>query len=249
MKQLIAVILSLALFCLLIPAVAEEASPAGTWYLKAASKDGADIQVVDPEGIVVKVNEDGTFAIIVGGVTRNGTWTREDSSVFTMALAEDDKTEFTLDGEELVFELTGTIVRMSRTPGEKPEGPAAVAAESADAFEGTWIPFAQLEYGLYAELSEEGKAGYATVQIGDGKVRSLFSNGEGGFSELAAYEASVADGKLTFEDSAFIPFKAVLTLLDDGTLLYETTMFSDDGESVTIGLIYVREAAAEEPAA
>lgn len=248
MKKLIAVILSLALFCLLIPAVAEEASPAGTWYLKAASKDGADIQVVDPEGIVVKVNEDGTFAIIVGGVTRNGTWTREDASVFTMALAEDDKTEFTLDGEELVFELTGSIVRMSRTPGEKPEGPAAVAAESADAFEGTWVPFAQLEYGLYAELSEEEKAGHATVQIGDGKVRSLFSNGEGGFSELAAYEASVADGKLTFEDSAFIPFKAVLTLLDDGTLLYETTM-DMGGAEMTIGYIFVKEAAAEEPAA
>ena len=248
MKKLIAVILSLALCCLLIPAVAEEASVAGTWYIKAASKAGVDIQVVDPEGFTVTINEDGTFSLVVGGITRKGTWTREDS-VLTMTLAEDNFTEFTVDGEELVFEFAGTTARMSRTPGEKPESPAAVAAESADAFEGTWAPFAQLTYGLYAEMNEDEKAALATVKIDAGKVSSLYSNGEGGLVELASYDASLADGKLTFEDSSFFPFKAVLTLLEDGTLIYETTMFSDDGESVTLGYVYVREAAAEEPAA
>jgi hypothetical protein len=34
---------------------------------------------------------------------------------------------------------------------------------------------------------------------------------------------------MTFEDNSFIPFTGVVTLLEDGKLLYETVMTSDDG--------------------
>ena len=63
MKKLIAVILSLALCCLLIPAVAEETPVAGTWYIVSANAQDQDFQVVDPEGITVTINDDGTFSI------------------------------------------------------------------------------------------------------------------------------------------------------------------------------------------
>lgn len=248
MKKLIAVILSLALCCLLIPAVAEDGSLAGTWYIKSANKDGTDIQVVDPEAITVTVNEDGTFLMSAGGASVSGTWVAADS-VITMTAGEDNATEFTIDGDELIWDMNGTLVSLSKTPGKKSEGPAAVTAESADAFDGTWIPKAQLMYGLYAELPEEQAAMLAVMKIEAGKISSLYSNGEGGFIDMGTYGASLTDGKLTFEDSSMIPFKGVLTLLEDGRLLYETIMTSDDGQSITMGYIYVREAAAEEPAA
>ena len=250
MKKLIAVILSLALCCLMIPAVAEEASVTGTWYIKTASKDGADIQVTDPEGITIVFNEDGTSTVSMGGLSGSGTWTVADSVITITGTGEEaDRLEFTIDGDELVMDNAGTLVRLSRTPGEKPEGPSAVAAKSVDAFDGTWIPFAQLAYGLYAELPEDQIAMLATVKIEAGKLSSLYSDGQGGFIEMGTYEASLADGKLTFEDNSFIPFTGVVTLLEDGKLLYETVMTSNDGQSITMGYIYVREAVAEEPAA
>ena len=128
MKKMIAVILSLALCCLLIPAVAEDGSLTGTWYIKSANKDGVDIQVVDPEGITVTVNEDGTFSMSAGSASVSGTWIAADS-VITMTAGEDNATEFTIDGDELVWDMDGTVVYLSRTPAEKTEGPAAVTAD------------------------------------------------------------------------------------------------------------------------
>ena len=60
------------------------------------------------------------------------------------------------------------------------------------------------------------------------------------FGDPESYDAAFADGKLAFEgESYFVPFKAVITLLDDGTLLYETTM-DMGGAEMTVGYIFVK---------
>ena len=244
MKKLIAVILSLALCCLLIPAVAEEASVTGTWYILDASRDGVDIQVVDPEGITVVFNEDGTCTMAMGAMSGTAAWTVADSVITITGDEEEEKTEFKIDGDNLIFDNAGTTVRLTKTPAEKPAGPAALAPETVDAFDGTWLPKAQLAYGLYGELTEDEKAMVATLKIEAGKVTAVPS-----FGDPESYDAAFADGKLAFEgESYFVPFKAVITLLDDGTLLYETTM-DMGGAEMTVGYLFVNEAAAEEPAA
>ena len=83
MKKLISVFLALTLCCALIPAVAEEASLAGTWYISRAQADGMDIRVIDPEAMVLTVSEDGTFTLTVSsfGVTQTGTWKVEDAAL------------------------------------------------------------------------------------------------------------------------------------------------------------------------
>ena len=150
MKKLIAVILSLALCCLLIPAVAEEASVTGTWYILDASRDGADIQVVDPEGITVVFNEDGTCTMAMGAMSGTAAWTVADSVITITGDEEEEKTEFKIDGDNLVFDNAGTTVRLTKTPAEKPAGPAALAPETVDAFDGTWLPKAQPMTGIPA---------------------------------------------------------------------------------------------------
>ena len=167
-----------------------------------------------------------------------------DSVITITGDEEEEKTEFKIDGDNLVFDNAGTTVRLTKTPAEKPAGPAALAPETVDAFDGTWLPKAQLAYGLYGELTEDEKAMVATLKIEAGKVTAVPS-----FGDPESYDAAFADGKLAFEgESFFIPFKAVITLLDDGTLLNETTM-DMGGAEMTVGYILVKEAAAEEPAA
>lgn len=248
MKKLLAVILSLALCCLLLPAVAEEASLAGTWHILSASAEGTEIQVVDPEAISVTVNEDGTFELTAMGTTQSGNWTVEDS-VITMAVDEENVTAFTIDGDELAFDMgNGTIARLTREAVEPAAFPAAVAAESADAFDGLWLPYGQMMYGLYAPMSAEQAAAYGRLQFEGGKVTVLYDDGNGGSIETGSYDAAFADGSLTFEDNSFVATVMTVTLLEDGSLKYTSVMSTGDAP-IEMSFIYVRAADAEEPAA
>ena len=142
-----------------------------------------------------------------------------------------------------------TVVSLSRTPAEATSFPAPVAAESADAFNGIWIPCAQVTSGMYAKMSEESIAQYGKISIEDGKVSVLYDSGSGEYVTAVTYETTFADGTLTGEDSSTIPTRMSLFLLEDGSLCFETIMSFGEGASVGMSVIYLPEAAAEEPAA
>ena len=111
MKKMISTILALALCCLLVTAVADEASPVGTWYIGRAMSDSIEIQVVDPEAIVLTVNEDNTFTLETAGMSASGTWTFEDSAITLTPEGTENQEPavFKLQDGELLYEI-GTIL-------------------------------------------------------------------------------------------------------------------------------------------
>lgn len=255
MKKLISVILALALCCMLIPAVAEDVSLTGTWYISHAESNGTPLQIVDPEAITVTFaeNNECTMAVPSFNLTQTGSWALDgDKVVITMPSEEDGEessTDFQIVGEELIYDLNGNSVYLSRTPAEPMALPAVVPAESVDAFSGTWLPKAQMSTGLYGELTAEQLAGVAVVSIDGEKIHSLFDAGDGKLTEIGAYEFTFEDGVLKAEDNVLFPSKLTVSLLEDGTLQYRTIMQMTESFVMEIDYFYVREDAAAEPAA
>ena len=249
MKKLISLFLALILCCALVPAGAEDVSVTGTWYMAEAKAEGVEIQVIDPEAITLTINEDGTFLLTAAtyGASQEGTWTVADSVLSLKA--QDQTTDLQISGDSLDINMGTTVVSLSRTPAEAVSFPAPVAAESADAFNGIWIPCAQVTSGMYAKMSEESIAQYGKISIEDGKVSVLYDSGSGEYVTAVTYETTFADGTLTGEDSSTIPTRMSLFLLEDGSLCFETIMSFGEGASVGMSVIYLPEAAAEEPAA
>ena len=249
MKKLISLFLALILCCALIPAGAEDVSLTGTWYMAGATAEGTEIQVVDPEAITLTINEDGTFLLTASsyGASQEGTWTVADSVLSLKA--QDQTTDLQISGDSLEINMGTTVVSLSRTPAEAAPFPAPVVAESADAFNGIWIPCAQVTSGMYAKMPEEAIAQYGKISIDDGKVSVLYDSGSGEYVTAITYETAFADGILTGEDSSTIPTRMSLFFLEDGSLCFDTIMSFGEGASIGMSVIYLPEAAAEEPAA
>ena len=249
MKKLISLFLALTLCCMLIPAVSEDVSVDGTWYIAGAKSEGAEFQVVDPEAITLTINKDGTFLLNTSssGMSQEGTWTVADS-VLSLT-AEDQTTEVQINGNMLEIETGNTMVQLSQTPAEPYQLPVPVVSETADAFNGTWIPCAQISSGLYSAMSGETIAQYGKISIDSGKVSVLSDSGNGEYVTAATYEMTFADGILSGEDSSTIPTELSLLLLEDGSLYFETIVKFSEDVSMMIGVIYIPEADAEVPAA
>ena len=235
MKKFVSMLLALALCCMLVPGVAENASPTGTWYISGAQSEDADIRVIDPKAIVLTVNGDGTFSLNVReyGAEQKGTWSVAES-VLTLAVDQGDPSYFRIDGDELVYEMGATSVRLSRTPGEPEPLAAQVPAESAAAFNGTWVPHAQMVMGLYSPLSAETAAASGKLSIQDGKVETILPGDDGKPYVLSSNMAAFTDGSLTFEETSF-GTKSTLSLLDDGTLEYRAAISMGE---VTVDMVY-----------
>lgn len=234
MKKLISVFLALALCCAMLPAFAEEGAPVGTWYISGAEADGIAVQVVDPNALTVTVNEDGTFTLAASGlgVEQKGSWSVADGKI-TLKIDEENSTEFRIDGDRLVYNMGATIVYLSRTPAEPAAIAEAVPAESAEAFDGTWTPCAQLMMGLYSPLKPETAAAAGSIVIGGGKMNSVYKDDAGNPYVASSTDVTFADGSLTFEDTTF-GTKGTLSLLKDGTLRYSavTTLGETNFEAV-----------------
>ena len=235
MKKLVSLILCLALCCLLIPAVAEDASPVGTWYMTRAEKDGIEIKVTDNEGITLVVNEDKTFTMTVKGLgdPASGTWTFADGKL-TMTV-DGESTEFTLNNGELLYDMEGTSVYLSQTPAEPFALSPAAPAESVDAFDGDWTPYAEVAYGMYGVLPPDSVDSAGSLKIEGGKITVLY-----GTTEAGAYDTVFQDGSLYAEDNTYFPTNMTATLLEDGTLYYNTVMQLGEGQTMEMALICVR---------
>lgn len=203
MKKLISLVLTLCMACMLVPAMADD-SAAGTWYLSEMVTNGA---TVSPSMIgmswSVVLSDDGTANSVMEMAGEKeeqaGTWTQEDSTV-----------TITIDGQAASFELadgtltldqgdSGKAVFTHDAPAEAPAASTTtVAAESEDAFLGTWklssmdvmgqtIPVSMISsLGLDLDVTLVVEAGKATL--------SASFSGNGTDQEL---QTSFADGKLT----------------------------------------------------
>lgn len=240
MKKVFSLILALAICIMLINAVADETSPVGTWYIGSAQSDGTEIRIVDPEAITLTVNEDHTFALTAMGNSTPGTWTFADSAI-TLTPDPQEGAEaqepivFTLEGDDLLYDIGTAVVHLSRTPAEPAALSPAMEAVSADAFDGTWMPVGQITYGLY-ETTDETRS--ASLLIENGKVTMLYAD-NGKMIPYGEYEAAFTDGILTAEDTSFGSTAMTLSLREDSSLFFRSV--TDFGTAkLDLTNIYVR---------
>ena len=238
MKRIIAFFLILSLCAALIPAVAEDSSLVGTWYVTAAKIDNMEVQVIDPEVITLTLNEDGTFvrAIASLGLSDAGTWSSTES---VLSLTSDNQTtEVRIVGDTLDYVVDTDTYTLSRTPAEPVSLPAAVAAESMDAFNGTWTPYAAITSGLYMILDDENVAVFGRIQIENGSISFLFDSGNGEYAADGPYEGTFADGILTMHDNSALPTTNTFALMEDGSLNITTIIDNNAGETMELIMIY-----------
>ncbi len=241
MKKLISLILVLCMACMLIPATAEE-DLTGEWY-------GAMMGM----GLIMTVNEDGTFSMTVGGnVMGAGTWKMEDGNLLAEVDGQAETFEFK-DGT--LYEATSRIT-LTRNPEDAP-APIVIADPKTDAaaeeYYGEWTCSGLEANGLV--LSAET---YATNAQGDTLPGLTISDsavefsGDGMFAtvfSMFTLKPEYADGALTATGvfgtgESSITMEVHLQILQDGSL--KVSAVSNGSPMV---LYFVPAAAEEVPAA
>ena len=144
MRKLIALILALMLACALLPATAEVAADSvlGEWFVTEMTQGD---MTIDPATMGMEIslmlNEDGTMVMTMAGEGVEGTWEMADGKLLlTAGEGEEASTVEITIGEDgtLKGEDGGATLVFSREKNEGVTIPQPVAAESEDAFIGTW---------------------------------------------------------------------------------------------------------------
>lgn len=223
MKKLISLILILCMACLLVPATAED-DVTGDWYYAGMG-----------DAVRFVFNADGTAKMItsiMGEQSENaGTWSL-DGSAMTITFGEKSQTATYADGV-ITMEADGITATLVRDPNAGPVGaPAIVAAESEEAFLGTWNLSAI--YSMSVLMPVDQMQGYAgTMTIADGKVHFELTAGEGTAPQSETEEYKFEDGKLIVSvdktsdaakmaEALGMPLAdtATIELADDGSIYY-----------------------------
>ncbi len=158
MKKLISLILVLCMAAVLVPAFAED-DVTGVWYLSRAIAQGINMNVISDEvQMTITIREDGTaelFSALPGQDSQDveATWTYADGLItITETTEEAEPTLLKYENNELSVEAGGAVMILTREPYTPYEQPAAVKAESIEAFYGTWYPEISFQYGMMACL-------------------------------------------------------------------------------------------------
>ena len=257
MKKVISLILILCMACTLIPAMAEE-DITGDWYLTQMEMNGTKIDIAGTGMVMVfSLNADGTAheSIEMMGEKQemDGTWALNGNTV-TLTANGQDQTLTYADGV-LRIESDGQTGILTREAPAAVEKPGVVAAESEEAFFGTWKLVAADMMGIYMTVDQI--PGYqGTITIEAGKIISEMAMGEGQEMQKSEAATTFADGKLTMkfefpEDQAEMlkamgaPETGTIELLENGNILY-----SMDYAGMKMDMYFgPADAAAEVPAA
>lgn len=225
MKRLIALILLLCMAAALVPASAEE-DLIGVWYLNRAVANGISMDVISDEvQMVITFREDGTvslFSSLPGQEPQSGeaAWTYADGVVTVTETAEEAEPTFMkYENGELSVEAAGAMMVLTHETYTPYEQPAAVKAESMEAFYGTWYPEISFQSGLMARLSS----------VMTPEERSRITISAEGMTETApdgtvtAYTNPAVDPETgvlgaTFDVQGY-EAEIQMMLLEDGTLL------------------------------
>ena len=217
MKKLISMILVLCMAAALVPAFAED-DITGVWYLNHAVTQGISMRVISDEiQMTMTFREDGTatlFSALPGQEPQNAeaTWTYADGVVTVT-----EKTE-----EAPVTEVTMFLTRETYTPYEMP---AAVKAESVEAFYGTWYPEVSFQYGMMAFLGDALPVEQRSrlVVSAEGMTETA-SDGTVTAYKNAAVDPETGVLSATFDVQGY-EATIQLTLLEDGSMLVTGTVF------------------------
>ena len=241
MKKLISLILVLCMACALAPAMAEGVT--GTWYLIEMNADGVSVNPADMGMTWTLVfNEDGTavntMEMMGETQTAEGTWSMDGNTV-TITIEGEPKDVEIADGK-LMLSTGEQIAVFSQEAPTASARPAAVAAESEDAFLGDWEISGLEMMGMYItrDMFSVAQMEYFTVKlsIAPGKVTLTSKVSAEAEEESQEFDSTFADGKLTVPiDLGITPETAAamgidLSALGDGVTTIE---LSDEG-----GLIY-----------
>ena len=223
MKKVLAIVLAAMMVCLMMPAMAEMTTEVvtGTWYLVEMSSGG---QTFSPSlmgmEMVMILNEDGTAIMSqsMGETSEDveGSWAIEEDGL--TVTANDSPAVFQMVDDTLVAEDSGMTMVFSREAGEVATMPAAVAAESEDAFLGDWV-FSKAEImGMVMD------ANMLTAMLG------AFSSEEADTSalDLSVLNMTIESGKIVMAG------QEVPTAFEDGMLKLQIEL--PEGEDVSAAL-------------
>ena len=236
MKKLISLILILCMACMLIPATAEGIDVTGEWY---ASVMGVPMTMT--------VNADGTVVMTSpaqeGGTS--GTWTMEGDQI-TITIDESSLTG-TVTAEAITLDDNGMQIVFTREPAETITVGAVKAADSEDAFLGTWACKYMESQGVIVDVASAGGL-MPGLTIADGKLTFVGSSEDdfiAAMYNLMALTYTFADGKLAVSSSVEgADATGTIELTEDGLL--KLTL---DSESEPVVMYYGAAEAAEQPAA
>ena len=241
MKKLISLVLILCMACMLIPALAD-GDAAGVWYVKTMKQGEQEMDMASVGmTFTLTLNADGTCAFDMAGDVSEGTWSQEGDTV-TITIDGDPASGTMADGLITLSQGSVEMVFSQEAPAALPTSGDIIAAESEEAFFGTWqlasldmmgqtIPVDMLSsLGMDVQVTMTIEAGKATMAVG--------FNGQ---SQEATMTTSLQDGKLSLvEGSSALS----VALTESGNLAFELPM----GET-TFKVVLTPAAAAEEPAA
>ena len=232
MKKLLIVLRAL---CLALPTalvLAEGADPAGVWYLTKAYVGETEM---DPAmlgmNVTMTLNEDGSAVV----ATAYGDEVQEEKSewalgdgVVTLKSGNDEPVVFAIVDDTLTIDNDGIGMVFTREPNEPFEAPPALAAESEDAFAGTWDLVLISMGGV--RMSPEMFGMEDTLAVEPGKVVETSAVGEN--EQKREMTAQFVDGAMQLynaEDGAEL---GLLQLREDGTVSLTVTL--DEGNEMTM---------------
>ena len=206
-----------------VPVIAEEESPAGTWYLQSMKHGDIELDggFLSSFTMVLTLNEDGTATMDSGAETIEGTWSLEGTEG---SLELSNTLPFTFEDDQVIIEQEGTGMIFGK------EAPAAQPAEVAPAvtdpqisdFIGTWNVSSYVMYGMPLPASLMGEK--ATLTIEEEQIR---------------LHEDLLDMNNNFEPTESRDYTFSAQLQDDGTLLVDfgeesltTPLFSGAGSLV-----------------
>jgi len=238
MKKLISILIVLCLAAALVPAVAEE-DPAGVWYLNRAVTNGVNmVAISDAFQITITLKEDGTSILFLqtNGTEANqsvseGTWTYEDGVV---TITEKENGSVTVaryaDGELTIESDANTRMILTREPWKPYEQPAAVRAESMEAFYGAWYPDVYFQSGWmqFAPDTMPPETRTQLVISADGIVERAADTPDMAYANPSVDpETGILTASFDIQDG--LPVLMKLTLLEDGTMLVTASVLDTEG--------------------
>ena len=234
MKKLISLILILCMACMLIPAMAEDAT--GEWYLKTMKNGDTEYDAAAiGYNIVMTLNADGTVAMTVPGTDepQNGTWTLEGDQI-TVDI-DNSPVSGTFADSTITLAQDEQVMIFTREQSEGIQLAEVNPAAAAEDFEGDWtIKYVSMA-GLTMDATITGEA-MPGLNITDSGLKFTGESSMGQMFGDTALPMTYADGALSFNMSlgeTSITIKA--EMLQDGMLALTVDM----GQTA-IGMYFVK---------
>ena len=227
MKKIVALLLALMMACSLIGVLAETAEVTGEWYLSAID-DGSGERKNPAEytmEMVMVLNEDGTAASVISMFGESnegaGTWTMDGDKI-TVTI-EDSPAEFTLADGELSGDMGGgTMGYFTREAPEAIVPPQVIAAESEEAFLGSWMcENIGMEGFILPAATMEMAVGYV-IEPGQAAVAAGVDQEEN--VDVVTYTTELVDGALVMTPEKEGEDVITMQLNDNGQISFEMSL-------------------------